>query len=201
MFRSKTPTITLKNLERDTPYPPYTIELAPLDLYHLLREQVKHEDDLVNQRYNWLLLLQGFLFVAYTSLLAPQTPIVPLARYFVMLIVAAFSILMTDSLHFGIKRAEESLNNLRLIAQQYGLFPITNGNWNLQKGVTSPSGLPPLVWFPGKVETHLTVYIQRIWWLLLAISAALLLTVPFPLPADGQFWARLFAALQASLAP
>ncbi|AFY37151.1 hypothetical protein Lepto7376_0753 [[Leptolyngbya] sp. PCC 7376] len=34
--------------------------------YELTREQIKHEDQLLNNRTTWLLVLQGFLFSAYS---------------------------------------------------------------------------------------------------------------------------------------
>jgi len=37
-------------------------------LYHALREQWTHEDDLVNHRAMWLILAQGLLFTAYGTL-------------------------------------------------------------------------------------------------------------------------------------
>ena len=38
------------------------------DLYHALREQWTHEDNLVNHRLMWLILSQGLLFTAYGTL-------------------------------------------------------------------------------------------------------------------------------------
>jgi hypothetical protein len=43
--------------------------LSQASLYELLRKQVEHEDNLINHRLNWLLLSQGFLFVAYGTIL------------------------------------------------------------------------------------------------------------------------------------
>lgn len=38
------------------------------ELYHALREQWTHEDNLVNHRLMWLILSQGLLFTAYGTL-------------------------------------------------------------------------------------------------------------------------------------
>ncbi len=38
---------------------------ADWELYHALREQWTHEDDLVNHRLMWLILSEGLLFTAY----------------------------------------------------------------------------------------------------------------------------------------
>src|SRR5690349_320479 len=39
--------------------------LSPVDLYHLVRSQIEHEDNLVSARLSWLLASQSFLFTAY----------------------------------------------------------------------------------------------------------------------------------------
>ena len=43
-------------------------QLPDWDLYHALREQWTHEDNLVNHRLMWLILSQGLLFTAYGTL-------------------------------------------------------------------------------------------------------------------------------------
>lgn len=44
---------------------PPQAELEAIAYYGRIRAKVEHEDDLVNHRLNWLLMLQGFLFSAY----------------------------------------------------------------------------------------------------------------------------------------
>ena len=41
------------------------ISISPVDLYHAVRSQIEHEDNLVSQRLSWLLASQSFLFTAY----------------------------------------------------------------------------------------------------------------------------------------
>lgn len=48
--------------------PRATYRLPDWDLYHALREQLTHEDNLVNHRLMWLILSQGLLFTAYGTL-------------------------------------------------------------------------------------------------------------------------------------
>ena len=43
-------------------------KLHDWDLYHALREQWTHEDNLINHRLMWLILSQGLLFTAYGTL-------------------------------------------------------------------------------------------------------------------------------------
>lgn len=48
-------------------------DLTHADYYHLIRSQIEHEDELVNLRVVWQLLVQSFFFSAYATLLnAPQ---------------------------------------------------------------------------------------------------------------------------------
>jgi hypothetical protein len=39
--------------------------LSPVDLYHLVRSQIEHEDNLVSARLSWLLASQSCVFTAY----------------------------------------------------------------------------------------------------------------------------------------
>jgi hypothetical protein len=39
--------------------------ISMLDLYHLFRSRVEHEDNLIVQRLSWLVASQSFLFTAY----------------------------------------------------------------------------------------------------------------------------------------
>ncbi|MDN5943217.1 MAG: hypothetical protein L0H94_15165 [Nitrospira sp.] len=51
------------------------VELSLAELYRLIRGQIDHEDDMVNQRVLWSLLTQAFFFGAYVALLnAPSEP-------------------------------------------------------------------------------------------------------------------------------
>jgi hypothetical protein len=43
-------------------------QLPSWDLYHALRDQWTHEDNLVNHRLMWLILSEGLLFTAYGTL-------------------------------------------------------------------------------------------------------------------------------------
>ena len=41
--------------------------LTERELYESARDQIRHEDGLINQRVTWLLLLQGLLFTAFAG--------------------------------------------------------------------------------------------------------------------------------------
>jgi hypothetical protein len=44
--------------------------LSQREIFQLLRDQIEHEDSVIDHRTNWLLVLQGFLVVAYVTGLA-----------------------------------------------------------------------------------------------------------------------------------
>lgn len=52
----------------NSPESPASDKLPDWELYHALREQWTHEDNLVNHRLMWLILSQGLLFTAYGTL-------------------------------------------------------------------------------------------------------------------------------------
>src|SRR3954467_1632296 len=54
---------------------------SPLERYHILRDQIQHEDNLITQRLSWLMASQAFLFSAYAILLnAPERAMSEFAR-------------------------------------------------------------------------------------------------------------------------
>jgi hypothetical protein len=54
-----------KTTKPQTKLPP-TLHAGHLEIYSAFRDYVKHEDDLTNNRLNWNLTMQGFLFAAYS---------------------------------------------------------------------------------------------------------------------------------------
>jgi hypothetical protein len=51
-----------------TPEPERASPLPDWELYRALREQLTHEDNLVNHRLMWLILSEGLLFTAYGTI-------------------------------------------------------------------------------------------------------------------------------------
>lgn len=106
------------------------IELVPgISLekrYELIREQIQHEDGLINQRLNWLLLSQGFLFAAFTTIIAgnnksssgtivgPSGIMLSVVDMLVPLMVIAVAGLLLNAFSFvGLSDAYQSLKYLR----------------------------------------------------------------------------------------
>ena len=49
--------------------PPLSSPLSGLEYYHLIRQRIEHEDELIVQRLSWLVASQSFLFTAYAIVL------------------------------------------------------------------------------------------------------------------------------------
>src|ERR1700690_4318170 len=93
--------------------------------YELIREQIIHEDGLINQRLNWLLLSQGFLFAAFTTiitnidkfskgLMAGSPGFITPANILWPLLAIAMTGLLLNYISFnGLKNAYRSLKYLR----------------------------------------------------------------------------------------
>src|SRR6476620_9577514 len=55
--------------------------LSALERYHILRDQIQHEDNLTTQRLSWLMASQAFLFSAYAIVMnGPETVMRPFVR-------------------------------------------------------------------------------------------------------------------------
>jgi hypothetical protein len=55
------------------PFASSTSALSAVERYHILRDQLQHEDNLTTQRLSWLMGSQAFLFTAYAIVLnAPE---------------------------------------------------------------------------------------------------------------------------------
>src|SRR5947209_10049125 len=48
--------------------------VSGIEYYQIIRAQIEHEDNLVNQRLSWFVAAQAFLFTAYAILLNAPSP-------------------------------------------------------------------------------------------------------------------------------
>jgi hypothetical protein len=111
-----------------------------LSLYYLYRDYMKHEDDLINQRSSWHLLLQGFLFATFGVLGEWQAEggagFLHSQRYWILygiigtgLLISLFatsSILAADAAINKLHRCWDDLPNKLLIPQEF---------WELLPGI------------------------------------------------------------------
>ena len=99
-------------------------EITKKELYEMIREQIKHEDELVNHRLNWLLLSQAFLFTAFIAIATNQNAMPHIGSDLVPYIpigLAAIGFIINALSFIGINSAHNSLDELRNI--WYGRYP------------------------------------------------------------------------------
>ena len=155
--------------------------------YELIREQIRHEDGLINQRLNWLLLSQGFLFAAFTSIIANSentasgmttVPNGQMASGFNVLwplmVIAITGLLLNTFSFVGLSNAYQSLKYLRenwRLARPadsegrrlYESFP--NITWE-GSAITTASSSPiviTLAWMSMTIWMLLSIPNQTIW--------------------------------------
>jgi hypothetical protein len=91
--------------------------------YKLLREQIEHEDGLVNQRLSWLLFAQGFLFTFFYTLFSTLLSKVELFDILitVLKIVSIVGILLCILTMLSIRGAYNAVEHIRKM--WYKRFP------------------------------------------------------------------------------
>lgn len=108
--------------------------------YDILRRQVEHEDNLVIQRLNWLLVANGFLFVAFAQILATEkitNKLVPLLG------IGCISIMVTIFSLVGLFAAFNALRSLHEAIEE-------TIETEMSKSGTAMGGVPKIVLKPLK---------------------------------------------------
>jgi len=131
-------------------------------LYSMLREQIQHEDSLVNQRITWLLATEAFLFAGFGAILVSEE--LPEHQKLLFLLVigffgAFFSVLSAFSIHAAFdflkilreKWTEAPVGNEHVIEKWSSVRkkypPITYaGHWGCGAGFAA-YGFPCLIFF------------------------------------------------------
>ncbi len=139
--------------ESSTPRPP----ISALERYHILRDQIQHEDDLITQRLSWLMASQAFMFSAYAILLnAPERAMSIFARQQQEWLITAIPALAVGSATLiyvsilaGVRALQKSPPRCASgIAAASGmesaLPPIQGTAVTRLAGLTSPMLVPPL---------------------------------------------------------
>jgi hypothetical protein len=93
-----------------------------LDLYKLLRNQIEHEDEVINNRLTWSLTAQGFLFVAYSALLglSLKTPL----SYIFLIVIGIVGVQLCDRAISGVDSAIASLNRIHTYERRHRKYSI-----------------------------------------------------------------------------
>jgi hypothetical protein len=124
--------------------------IPPLERYHILRDQIQHEDNLITQRLSWLMASQAFLFSAYAILLnAPERAMSPFARQQQEWLITAIPALAMGSaalIYVSILAGVRALHNLHRDASgaDSAWPPIQGTAFTRLAGLVSPMLVPPL---------------------------------------------------------
>jgi hypothetical protein len=129
--------------------------LAPEDLYHLVRGQIEHEDNLIGTRLNWFVASQSFLFSAYAIVVSNLTttvksPWVNSQQKLLFAIIPVVAIFVCVLIFIGALGGILAMRALRrsYAAQMshlvgFGLPPVQGFAANYFMGQLSPALLPP----------------------------------------------------------
>jgi len=121
-------------------------KLTKKELFQMIREQIQHEDSLINQRLNWLLLSQAFLFTAFTTIITNDKPIQAMdstIQPWFPFGISLIGIILNISSFSGLRPAYASLKNLRETWYEM------NGKWGEEKRLQN--GFPQITWVGGKI--------------------------------------------------
>ncbi|MEA3210519.1 MAG: hypothetical protein QOE70_3576 [Chthoniobacter sp.] len=134
-----------------TPHP-----LSSIERYHILRDQIQHEDNLTTQRLSWLMASQAFLFTAYAIVLnGPERAMTAFAgkqQQWLITAIPGLALTSTGLIYVSIVAGVMALLNLHRHAVQIcgaepsgeGLPPIQGTNRTRLAGLASPLLVPPL---------------------------------------------------------
>jgi hypothetical protein len=108
---------THKLIEQSTPeanpqdlHKTYACSVSAMEAYSLVRQQIEHEDELVNQRVNWLLFSQAFFFGTFATILTTGT--VPIDQSLMIDLIATTGIVLCICAFSSILAAMESHGRL-----------------------------------------------------------------------------------------
>jgi hypothetical protein len=116
------------------------------DIYDMVRSQTEHEDHLIDQRVTWLLVGQGFLFVAYTTLLVADHTVGKVRS--AIIVIALVAIFLNVFSIFGIVAAFFHMEKLRrfwgdhIASDLKNVFPPIMGTGKIIKGGYGSIGIP-----------------------------------------------------------
>lgn len=148
---------------------PTAPSLSALERYHILRDQLQHEDNLTTQRLSWLMASQAFLFSAYAIILnGPEraaNTFVATQRQWLLTVVPGLALASAGLIYVSIVAGIFALLHLhryaRALCQREGreaaFPPIQGTDFTRLAGLASPLLIPPLfvlVW----------LFVMTRWW-------------------------------------
>ena len=117
-------------------------------LYTMLREQIQHEDHLVNHRLTWLLAVEGFLFAISVALLTSQNLIVD-SKKILFITIGIFGISFCVTSFFSIHAAH---NSLKILREKWDEAP-TGKQKTINAWLAAKNKYPPIT-YVGKGPTN-----------------------------------------------
>src|SRR3954452_21080109 len=136
--------------------PPAGTALTAVERYHVLRDQIQHEDNLTTQRLSWLMASQAFLFSAYAIVMnGPETVMssfVRVQREWLITAIPALAFATAALIYVSILAGVAALSNLHARAERVCVrrgtetdFPPIQGNGRTRFfGLASPVLVPPV---------------------------------------------------------
>jgi hypothetical protein len=115
------------------------------DYYKLFRDQIEHEDDLINNRTNWLLAAQGLLFAAFGVLIKTSegcSP-VPSKVKLLMNVIPAVGIFVTIFTFLSVLGAVISMHDIKKDWKKRGI----DANLDANLPLLQCEGTPRLLGF------------------------------------------------------
>jgi len=142
----------------------------------MIREQIRHEDGLINQRLNWFLLSQAFLFAAFTTIITSDNqtnPSTAIIQHWIPFGIAITGIILNISSFIGLGTAYASLKNLR--ETWYEVNGVGDEGKRLHKG------FPQITWVGGKIYERAIATSTTTPWIVFSVWALLAAaTIPIP---------------------
>ena len=153
-------------------------QVSRKELYEMIRKQIEHEDNLVNQRLNWLLIAQAFLFAAITAILTHDKPIgyvngnyipwVPFGITIMGFFINLFSFIGIRAAYKSLKRLRENWYYPCSCEEERGNlikdgFPQITwvGQW-YEKSFNTSSGIPILIMITWTLLAYAVIPIRDI---------------------------------------
>jgi hypothetical protein len=168
--------------------------LSLKELYEKIREQIEHEDELINHRLTWFLASQGFLFVAFTTLLITDTGNIGDFKLGLLISITGLGSSLSLIAFLSVASAFISLKILRktwsdsiapvapvnrntVPARGYAFPQVTfKGNWYLS-ALSVGGGIPLVIMLVWGILFTITLWPLCVLWSSLVLGTTVLATV------------------------
>ena len=127
--------------------------ISRIEYYQIIRSQIEHEDNLINQRLSWFVTAQAFLFSAYAVLLSAPSQVrlqrFPTQQEILFYLIPLVAIGVSILIYITVVAAMLAMANLRRLLEGYmkeeesALLPPVQGyRQTLLLGQASPILMP-----------------------------------------------------------